>query len=59
MIEYTNLEPTPLEIVESVDMMRALEYGYKVKMVPTIHQTHAVDTTEDLHYVESLMRVKN
>jgi len=59
LIEYTNLEPTPLEIVESVDMMRALEYGYKVKMVPTIHQTHAVDTTEDLHYVESLMRVKN
>ena len=55
LIEYTNLEPTPLEIVESVDMMRVLENGLKVKMVPTKHQTHAVDTAEDLQKVENLM----
>lgn len=27
--------PTPLEIAESVDMMRVLEHGTKVRMVPT------------------------
>jgi len=58
LIDYTNLEPTPLEIFESIDMMRVLENGLKVKMVPTKHQTHAVDTAEDLQKVENLMKMK-
>lgn len=57
LLEYTDLVPTPLEIAESVDMMRVLEYGLKVKMVPTKHQTHAVDTIDDLNKVEDLMRM--
>jgi 3-deoxy-manno-octulosonate cytidylyltransferase (CMP-KDO synthetase) len=57
LLEYTNLEPTPLEIAESVDMMRILEHGKKVKMVPTKYHTHPVDTKEDLKKVEMLMRV--
>jgi len=56
LLEYTRLEPTPLEIVESVDMMRVLEHGQKVKMVPTRFDTRAVDTPEDLKRVERLMR---
>jgi len=56
LLEYTDLNPTPLEIVESVDMMRVLEHGMKVKMVPTRHQTQAVDTKDDLLRVEELMR---
>ena len=56
MLKYTKLEPTPLEIVESVDMMRVLENGLKVHMVPTKYQTHAVDTPSDLHKVEWLMK---
>jgi 3-deoxy-manno-octulosonate cytidylyltransferase (CMP-KDO synthetase) len=56
LIEYTRMAPTPLEIAESVDMMRVLEHGLKVKMVPTRHDTHAVDTPEDLRLVERLMR---
>jgi 3-deoxy-manno-octulosonate cytidylyltransferase (CMP-KDO synthetase) len=57
LIEYTKLAPTPLEIVESVDMMRILEHGMKVRMVPTIHDTQAVDTLADLQKVEGLMRL--
>ena len=56
LLKYTKLEPTPLEIVESVDMMRVLENGLKVHMVPTKYQTHAVDTPSDLHKVEWLMK---
>ena len=59
LFEYTKLKPTPLEIVESVDMMRVLEHGKKVKMVPTLHQTHSVDTKEDLKHVEKLMSKKH
>lgn len=55
LIEYTRLDPTPLEIIESVDMMRVLEHGTKVYMIPTRHTSYAVDTPEDLWRVERLM----
>ena len=54
LLEYTGLAPTPLEIAESVDMMRVLEHGMKVRMAPTKHSTQAVDTLEDLKKVERL-----
>lgn len=56
LLEYTRLAPTPLEIAESVDMMRVLEHGMKVKMAPTRHPTSAVDTPDDLLRVEHLMQ---
>lgn len=59
LLEYNQMEPTPLEIAESVDMMRVLEHGIKVKMISTNYQTHAVDTEEDLKKVESLMQIKS
>jgi 3-deoxy-manno-octulosonate cytidylyltransferase (CMP-KDO synthetase) len=55
LLEYTDLSPTPLEIAESVDMMRVLEHGLKVKMIPTRYVSHAVDTLSDLHKVENFM----
>jgi 3-deoxy-manno-octulosonate cytidylyltransferase (CMP-KDO synthetase) len=59
LLEYTRLAPTPLEIAESVDMMRILEHGMKVRMVPTKHNSQAVDTPDDLKRVEQLMKGKN
>jgi 3-deoxy-manno-octulosonate cytidylyltransferase (CMP-KDO synthetase) len=56
LLEYTHLAPTPLEITESVDMMRILEHGMKVRMVPTLHDTQAVDTPADLQKVADLMQ---
>jgi 3-deoxy-manno-octulosonate cytidylyltransferase (CMP-KDO synthetase) len=55
LLEYNQLEPTPLEIAESVDMMRVLEHGMNVRMVSTKHETYAVDTLDDLKKVERLM----
>jgi 3-deoxy-manno-octulosonate cytidylyltransferase (CMP-KDO synthetase) len=55
LLEYTRMAPTPLEIAESVDMMRVLEHGIKVRMVPTQHNSHAVDTPADLAKVARLM----
>jgi len=55
LLEYTQLQPTPLEIAESVDMMRVLEHGLRVRMVPTRHETQAVDTLADLQKVEEMM----
>jgi len=56
LLDYNKMEPTPLEIIESVDMMRILENGGKVKMVDTIYTTKAVDTKEDLDFVCQMMK---
>jgi 3-deoxy-manno-octulosonate cytidylyltransferase (CMP-KDO synthetase) len=56
LLEYTRMAPTPLEIAESIDMMRVLEHGMKVRMAPTGHYTQSVDTVEDLKRVERLMQ---
>lgn len=55
LLEFNRLPQTPLEIAESVDMMRVLEHGRRVRMVLTAFQTFSVDTLEDLKKVEMLM----
>jgi 3-deoxy-manno-octulosonate cytidylyltransferase (CMP-KDO synthetase) len=56
LARFATLAPTPLERAESVDMLRALEHGYAVRMVRTAHPTSSVDTPADLVRVEALMR---
>lgn len=55
LLRFAQLPPTPLEIAESIDMLRILEHGYGVKMVESEYETHAVDTPEDLRLVEHMM----
>lgn len=55
LLRFNGMEESPLEIYESVDMMRILEYGEKVRMVPTACRTFSVDTPEDLARVQRLM----
>lgn len=55
LLAYSSLTPTPLELVESIDMNRFLEHGHKVKMVYEEVETYSVDTPEDLIRVEKRM----
>src|SRR3954469_2430709 len=55
LLQFNELESGELEIIESVDMLRCLEHGYRVKMVPTRFDVYSVDTEEDRALVESLM----
>lgn len=55
LIEFGELPMSPLEAVESIDYLRALENGYRIKMVLTDVETETVDTLEDLHRVEEMM----
>lgn len=55
LIRFNEMQEMPLEIYESVDMMRILEHGEKVRMVPTDKRTFSVDTPEDLARVTRLM----
>ena len=55
LFDYTRLPSTPLERLESVDMLRLLEHGQRVKMIETEFDTQAVDTEADLARVAKLM----
>ena len=55
LLRFNEMEESPLEICESVDMLRILEHGEKVRMVPTDARTWSVDTPEDLARVTRLM----
>jgi len=56
LLRFNEMEESPLEIIESVDMMRILEHGEKVRMVPVSERTLSVDTEGDLARVRIMMR---
>lgn len=49
------LSPTPLELQESIEMNRAIQHGYKVRMIESQFVSKSVDTEEDRLAVETLM----
>ncbi len=56
LYEFQRMAPTPLEIIESTDMLRILENGKKIATHTTEVQICAVDTEADLKFVEEKMR---
>jgi 3-deoxy-manno-octulosonate cytidylyltransferase (CMP-KDO synthetase) len=56
LIDFNSMSETPLEIIESVDMMRVIENGDKVKMIKVNDITYSVDTLEDLNKVQEEMK---
>ena len=56
LLEFNKTKQTPLEIIESVDMLRTIENRGIVKMVYTKNTTYSVDTKQDLDNVEKLMK---
>ena len=55
LIDFTSLPRTPLEKIESVDMLRLLENGFQVRMVSFALPIVGVDTAEDLKLAEHMM----
>ena len=56
LLKYKKMKPTPLEKIESIDMLRILENGYKLFLTKTKYFSHAVDTKKDLLKVEKYLR---
>ena len=52
LLKFTQLKPTILEQVESIDMLRILEHGHKVRLVETPFYTLSVDVPADVPAVE-------
>lgn len=49
------LAPTPLETVESLEQLRALEHGIPIRVLIVERASPGVDTAEDLERVEALV----
>ena len=55
LLRYPQLPQTPLEILESLEQLRAMENGVSLHVATTGYACHGVDTPEDLQRVEALM----
>ncbi len=55
LIQFTNLEMTPLEAAEKIECLRYLENGILLKMVVTDYMGVEIDTPEDLEKAAGLL----
>jgi len=56
LLNYAKMEPTILEQTESLEQLRVLENGYKIKVIETDCKFVGVDTAEDLEKVNEVYR---
>jgi len=54
LLRFAALPQTPLEVVESLEQLRALEHGYRIRTVVTEHHSIGVDTPQDLERARRL-----
>jgi 3-deoxy-manno-octulosonate cytidylyltransferase (CMP-KDO synthetase) len=55
LLSFAALSQTPLERAESLEQLRALEHGYRIRAVETKFESVEVDTPEDLERVRRRM----
>jgi 3-deoxy-manno-octulosonate cytidylyltransferase (CMP-KDO synthetase) len=55
LLKFAALEPAPLEQTELLEQLRALEHGYRIRVVPVAHRSIGVDTPEDLARVREIL----
>lgn len=51
LLHFTRMKPTPLEKLEKLEQLRALENGHRIKMIAVDYEPICVDTPEDLKKV--------
>jgi len=56
LLEFAGWDLSPLEKIEYVEYLRALEHGVRMKAVKVSDQSQSVDTQKDLLLVQQLMK---
>jgi 3-deoxy-manno-octulosonate cytidylyltransferase (CMP-KDO synthetase) len=57
LVHYPDLTVGPLERAEQLEQLRALENGYRIRVVNTEYESLGVDTPEDLERVNQLFTI--
>jgi 3-deoxy-manno-octulosonate cytidylyltransferase (CMP-KDO synthetase) len=55
LLKLAGLSAAPLELAESLEQLRALVHGIRIRVVDTHHVAAGVDTPEDLERIRSLI----
>jgi len=58
LLRFAALPQTPLELAESLEQLRALEHGFRIRTVVTEHHSIGVDTPDDLERARRLSAVE-
>ena len=58
LIKFSKMEPTHYEKIEKLEQLRALENGFKMKVVETYYDSVSVDVPEDLEKVINIIERK-
>lgn len=56
LLHLATLPQTTLEQVEQLEQLRALEHGYRLRVVQTTYESVGVDTPEDVQRAEQILR---
>jgi 3-deoxy-manno-octulosonate cytidylyltransferase (CMP-KDO synthetase) len=59
LLHYQTLSPTPLQLEEDLEQLKALEHGYRIKVAVTNQNSIGVDTPEDLIKFEQWLCKQN
>lgn len=55
LLEYARWSPTPLEMTESLEQLRVLEHGHRIRMVQVEEAPLSVDTPDDLARMRAIL----
>jgi 3-deoxy-manno-octulosonate cytidylyltransferase (CMP-KDO synthetase) len=56
LLKLSRMKPTPLERIESLEQLRILENGYRIKVVESPYDSIGVDTAEDLERAKAIIK---
>ncbi len=56
LLEFARMPQTPLEQLEKLEQLRALENGYKIAVIDTDYRAIGVDVPEDLERVRAILK---
>ncbi len=55
---FARFEQSPLESLEALEQLRALEYGFRIRVVEVSHRSVGVDTEQDYERVKRILEEK-
>jgi 3-deoxy-manno-octulosonate cytidylyltransferase (CMP-KDO synthetase) len=58
LLAFSKWPQTPLEKVESLEMLRVLEEGHTIRCVETFRDTVEIDTPEDVEALEKILKAE-